>query len=107
MKNLLLKGGALSGANDEQPCADIRSDTRIDVGSCPTRKILWQKEVRRRGRVRRVWNSPQRDTHLLTQMEEWKAHWDSTSHWGLAASIHKPPILGGHAYDISAGQRCC
>jgi hypothetical protein len=40
--------------------------------------------------------------HLLKQIEEWKAHWDSGSPWGWAAIIHTPPILGGHAYDQSA-----
>lgn len=39
--------------------------------------------------------------HLLKQIGEWKAHWGSASTWGWAASIHAPPILGGHAYERS------
>lgn len=40
--------------------------------------------------------------HLFKQITDWKAHWDSGSSWGWSASIHTPPILGGHAYDLSA-----
>lgn len=39
--------------------------------------------------------------HLVTQIEEWKSHWQSTD-WGWASSIHTPPLLGGHSYDFVA-----
>ncbi len=39
--------------------------------------------------------------HLIKQLGEWHAERVPASPWGWAASIHTPPILGGHAYDLS------